>query len=519
MLACLAIMFIAFPSRVMAEDIGPQAYYLSDYGANWSDTINGITRSYPGFTISTTPQGTWNSPFIYGVDAFGYNDSQDYTEERGPHGDYLTTSHKCRECHGVHRASGKFKLTRANTRFESCDWCHGGGAGSGFNIQTDNDSDFTKEYNGGHSMGYGIASGRWMAPDDTYPAYTPVYWLGGFSCFDCHSPHANKQRMLGYSDDGSTTYPIYNPGYENVTSSLLPQQEAKYPAGSWLLIKNPDRETDPATGNEIPDTDTTTNLEIPFSGTAERFPVHKYAIDWNRPIWLTNGSLGTMNDGFHVTEFCADCHDANAGLSTQQVAAFSEDRALHGDPNPYDVGTGHDSNEQMHGVHYVFDPEDDKNNGPTCRSCHRGSSDCSICHDTSAEINGMVRWPREAYANPGFKHEKDVSYPNDWRTSADINVGSACCNDGFDWPHKTLSWKMLKDNLFGVDFDGETFVGPGETRSIPQGSDVPQEYIDKIQASGVLGPVHDLDSVCLDCHNPNIWNPQYKNDLLLKGLP
>ena len=91
----------------------------------------------------------------------------------GPHGGYLTSTHRCRECHAVHRAAGKFKLLRSDTRFEACDWCHGTGAGSGYNIQMDNDDNYTTEYNVGHTMGFGISSGKWKAPDDTYPAYTP----------------------------------------------------------------------------------------------------------------------------------------------------------------------------------------------------------------------------------------------------------------------------------------------------------------------------------------------------------
>ncbi|HEY3375270.1 MAG TPA: hypothetical protein VGK02_09430, partial [Candidatus Aquicultor sp.] len=37
--------------------------------------------------------------------------------QSGPHGGYLTSTHRCRECHAVHRAAGKFKLLRSDTRF------------------------------------------------------------------------------------------------------------------------------------------------------------------------------------------------------------------------------------------------------------------------------------------------------------------------------------------------------------------------------------------------------------------
>ncbi|MBS3908328.1 MAG: hypothetical protein KGZ93_01630, partial [Actinobacteria bacterium] len=184
-----------------------------------------------------------------------------------------------RECHAVHRAAGKFKLLRSDTRFEACDWCHGTGAGSGYNIQMDNDDAFTTEYNVGHTMGFGISTGKWKAPDDTYPAFTPNYWQGGFSCFDCHSPHANPRRMLGYDNQGQVKglawaeagyyggqtryYSIVNPGHGSATDppgdsiscidchkkvvdgsgnfvSGTPSAVPIYQAGSWLLIKNAD---------------------------------------------------------------------------------------------------------------------------------------------------------------------------------------------------------------------------------------------------------------------------------------
>ncbi len=310
--------------------------------STYFNPITGESTTLPEYAQanlnSTHPYGTWNSPYTYGIDGYNYNDAQDYTDTgqqvgtgdhvvypvptgfqaalyglagmygshaitsgsnligvettltanftSGPHGGYLTSTHKCRECHAVHRAAGKFKLMRANTRFEACDWCHGTGAGSGFNIQMDSDDAYTTEYNTGHTMGFGIQSGKWKAPDDTYPAFTPNYWMGGFSCFDCHSPHANPQRIMGYDQAGKPIQSIIrlgtgqvfnmgNPGHDMYLTSNIsgyPQnadQETTatyeehaigydwvpnlggplpgvpkpyYLAGSWLLIKNPDRE-------------------------------------------------------------------------------------------------------------------------------------------------------------------------------------------------------------------------------------------------------------------------------------
>jgi len=570
---------MSLAATVLAADIVPKSdYSRNDYKAEWGDAVNGVTYTYTGFEDGTHPQGVWNSPATQGIDGYNYNDPQDYTDphrqitrdvggrslitiEAGPHGGYLTTTHKCRECHAVHRAAGTYKLTRADNRYEACDWCHGLGAGSGFNIHTDNDQEFTTEYDVGHTMGFGIADGKWKAPDDTYPAYTPNYWLGGFSCFDCHSPHANPQRIIGFAGEGTEAYPVFNPGHDDLSTAIEPGRGASYPAGSWLLLKDPDREINPGTGMEISDLDITSAFIITRAEQSYTVPVNKQAIDWERPIGSNLETPTATGDGFHISEFCTDCHDANGGLAEVQVAFFSEERALRGgtDLDAYDIGASHDAHARKYGTQYVFAPEDSVNNGPTCRACHSGSSDCQICHSTRALGTG-VTWPREAFTEetetavssppagwggpgyktllfaddpaytPSFKHERTVVYPLDWRQSPDIETFELCSNDGFSWPHKTISWKLLKDKLFGVDFDGETLIGPGDTRRLPNGG-IPragdgnpdygwtQEYFDHINEAGLLGPAHDLDSVCLDCHNPYIWNPQYETELILKGLP
>lgn len=550
---------------------------------------------YQGFDESTHLQGTWNSPYTEGIDGYGYNDPQDYVSRgkysngvytAGPHGGYLTSTHKCRECHAVHRAAGKFKLTRSDTRYEVCDWCHGSGAGSGYNIQTDNDDNYTTEYNVGHTMGFGVESGKWRAPDDTYPAFAPEYWLGGFSCLDCHSPHANPARLLGFKDDGTAwgEWAIANPGHDDL-SSAKSRNEPVYPPGSWLLIKNPDRELATTTDtfsyyqfseetntpgtivevtiypeDEIIDlyaayqtTDTPSiqaGLLMQYSGSDnERYPVNKIATDWNTPIGLANSSQSGEDDIGHtrrnttdriwsMSEFCTDCHDGNAGLHTIPAPLFSEERALRDRGNEfgnwtgnYEIAYGHDTQPRQCERQMVFNPEDQKDFGPQCRNCHKGSSDCGACHSDD-QVAGAVL----------FKHERSVDWSlfesaagENWRQSPDATATLAaasnlCSDDGFSWPHRTLGWKMLKDDLFGVDFDG-TPIAPGEYRTANGTSSKDANYANIVTGAGILDePAHDYDSVCLDCHNPTIWNgtPAGHTDdsgsaadgkLISKGLP
>lgn len=392
-----AFLLLSLVAVVAYADVTPKTY----------------TRDYSGGSQTVThPYGFWNNPETAGREAYNYNNPQDYTKEKGfpkgPHGGYTTSTHKCRECHAVHRAAGKFKLMRADTRVEACDWCHGGGAGSGYNIQMDNDDDFTQEYNVGHTIGFGTSSGQYKAPDDTYPAYTPHYYLGGFSCFDCHSPHGNPQRILGYNNFynalGWTTlsdaqaggysnylgagaswasgFGIANPGrtfwndpdwveYGNPD----PEGRPIFKPGKWILVKNPNKEIawtniTPSTtlppvyvngnavvygpanpipaGAEIPDLLTQMIYTASVDATV---PVNKVPTDWERPLGgnasgenrIIYNQAAPAPVVFVVSEFCADCHDGNAGVSTVKAAVFSEDRAIRGDVTPYDLAYSHDN--------------------------------------------------------------------------------------------------------------------------------------------------------------------------------
>lgn len=208
-----------------------------------------------------------------------------------------------------------------------------------------------------------------------------------------------------------------------------------------------------------------------------------------------------------------------------------------------------------------FNPEDGIDGGPRCRMCHKGSSGCGGCHnngeegiatDTASVANDDSRdivtflfasmfqmagfpgpTPADVFPYTEFKltttsqgeinpinmaltkdtstgltnafaparilkNSRTVSWTTGWRSSVDVN-NPTCSDDGLSWPHRTLGWKMLKDDLFGIDVTGSTgggstVVGPGATRSM------------KIMGTAINSAAHDLDSVCLDCHNPTVWN-------------
>ncbi|MCL4079320.1 hypothetical protein MX659_06960 [Coriobacteriia bacterium Es71-Z0120] len=298
--------------------------------------------------------------------AEGYNNPIQYTRANGyfsgPHGGYTTTTNKCQDCHSTHYASGSFMLLRANSREAACDYCHGGGGGSTINIMMDNDyrsgsydpsqasaiPTETMGYGTGHTLGY-----KGNAPADIKPAYSDTQ---GFSCFDCHTPHGNSARVLttfanpgrlmgtgasvipgsGNSSDGTLDTAGEwgidpNQGNFKIFSSGAVAAKPIWPTGRFLLLKDPHSDG----------SDTTTYGSDPYATDGK----NKIAIDWDEPLGPADAAYGGVQDndpdadfpwatdGFlSVSEFCTDCHDGTAGMSTQAAEVWQ--------PNASDTTTG-----------------------------------------------------------------------------------------------------------------------------------------------------------------------------------
>ncbi|PKQ17159.1 MAG: hypothetical protein CVT67_01590 [Actinobacteria bacterium HGW-Actinobacteria-7] len=204
----------------------------------------------------------------------------------------------------------------------------------------------------------------------------------------------------------------------------------------------------------------------------------------------------------------------------------------------------------------------DSNDGPHCRNCHTGASNCNVCHSGGA-YTATITAPvanLTSYASQTW-----------FKSSASVAINGQCLDGGFSFPHRTLGANMLKDELYGIDFQGNP-VAAGATRTANGGFIVDADGAgtgstapgwnfglwateDKNAASiipavrtdvGGLGgqTAENLDSVCIDCHgDASYWNgdkasfistpspfvtstvdaygygPSYGFDLLLKGLP
>jgi len=158
--------------------------------------------------------------------AEGFNDPQQYTATStpsGPHGGYVSTSNKCKECHAVHLATGSYMLTRANTRAETCNFCHGvAGAGIGTKVALNEE-------------GHGLSATQkneenLIAPDDTVDPYT--IQTSNWGCVECHSPHDNKTvklagntttKLLKQDPNQGKTYLYYNTSLINTSTKETTQ--------------------------------------------------------------------------------------------------------------------------------------------------------------------------------------------------------------------------------------------------------------------------------------------------------
>ena len=169
----------------------------------------------------------------------------------------------------------------------------------------------------------------------------------------------------------------------------------------------------------------------------------------------------------------------------------------------------------------------DDNFGPHCRNCHTGASSCNQCHTGGAYT---------AVTDAAVAGKTNFTPQSNVRTSAVANTNGQCIDGGFSFPHRTLGANMLKDELYGVDFDG-TPVAAGVARtaaSVGSTADMSTAYnwTESINASSVIEAVRtdsgtiagadaeNLDSVCIDCHgDATYYNPSLSDELLLKGLP
>lgn len=167
----------------------------------------------------------------------------------------------------------------------------------------------------------------------------------------------------------------------------------------------------------------------------------------------------------------------------------------------------------------------DDNEGPHCRNCHTGANNCYVCHSDDSGYN--VSSAYTATITAPVTNQTNYASQTFIRQSAVTGVGSQCLDGGFSFPHRTLGENMLKDELFGIDFNGQP-IAAGVARTANTGALVananPNEVFeywtteDKNATSIIPAVKNDnpaltgvaaenMDSVCIDCHgDASYWN-------------
>ncbi len=356
-----------------------------------------------------------------------------------------------------------------------------------------------------------------------------------------------------YNGDGTFTVPgTYSPQGPPVVEVW---HKPLFPKGTFLLLKNPDSKDDvadinPMTGAPYGDT------LVAGAGVTATDGVKKLAVDWDWPL----GPAASWGPFFYTdnserfplafpwapkgvameNEFCTSCHDGAAGQSNQPAEVW-----IGSDADAYyDVVYSHDSQSRGCARAQYLNPNDGNNFGPHCANCHTGASGCYTCHDDAGN-----NWNSGSAQGDGVLVEAESTYqaPASLRASAVSGVGGQCLDGGFSYPHRTLGYNMLKDELWGVDFDGseiaanEVRMTNAEITAHFAGSDPAYSFTGFATDDIVGQATHNLDSVCIDCHgDATYWNgddPSYFAnfnsgnplgnetwnvqgwELLLKGLP
>jgi len=268
-----------------------------------------------GVALALVPSNSndvWDDPSTALVEeSYNYNDPLNYTGGSGPHGDYLTGTNKCRDCHAVHRAKGSFVLLRGNNRVEACDYCHSSG-GSVIQVEWADAG-----VSNGHHAGWDEAD---YAPDTTEEAAYVVPG-GGFGCMDCHSPHGNPARTV---------------------ASI--EERAADGKGNALLLGRPNKA---GTGANYSFCDDDTDMT-----------------DWCATCHFGNKGLYD-NDGDgpkNIFDNITETFDAG----------YSHDCQTDGTSTPGEKYLTCDS--MTTDNEYMKVEPDGTNNGPTCRECHASSA-------------------------------------------------------------------------------------------------------------------------------------------------
>lgn len=302
-----------------------------------------------------------------------------------PHGNYDTSTNKCKVCHAVHRAEGAYYLLRADSQDDACDYCHiGGSAHSSLEVYDLNAAG--KYTSNGHTIG-----AQTQIPDSTTYQWTEEVTLSttdangdpvtetihvraydsdknemfrftrhhghgavgagrsayvkvgplALRCMNCHQTHGATNQMWRPAEISGVTVGARGDGYK-----LL----RLFPSGTTLGDANAYGYYDPSQVVKAPETTLTAGVNYSQSVSGE-FTYDEFGDGsvYSAPVWVAQHigpeaghEHGGDRDANSVTEaalsvWCADCHNLNIGgwesLADVELGFKSHTERTH--PAPY----------------------------------------------------------------------------------------------------------------------------------------------------------------------------------------
>jgi hypothetical protein len=347
---------------------GNQNYGMSVWA--YKDSSDGTAYKYEGSYRRFQDQ-TGLGLYSGSPDAYGDSGSPSKPPEgSGPHGDYATTTSKCKTCHAVHRASGAYKLLRSDDPDDACAYCHVG----------DHRHSIRAAYfagngdvypNNGHTIGAGklipdSSVSQWLESKQITATGTAPSGVSITIQVRRYNTNRNKIFKITY-DAVNGTYLRVGPTYlycmschqvHRATNLIWKPKDA--PTWGYKLLRNsPSGSVKDASAME--NYTALNNVALANVIKAIEDTLNAGSTGWDNTIYTSWKGPELVINSANISVWCADCHNLNIGhFEDVEESNFSSNK-YHSD--------------RTHTVPYVG-KYDSFNNGTQprleCYSCHIG---------------------------------------------------------------------------------------------------------------------------------------------------
>jgi hypothetical protein len=448
-----------------------------------------------------------------GYAVFGNTTTGLYTAS--PHGNYDTTTNKCKVCHAVHRAQGAYYMLRSDTQDDACSYCHiGGSAHSDKTVYNEAGGVYTSN---GHTIGSSAlipdsstnqvaqtvtltaadANGNPIAEPIEVRTYdttrlamyrfsrhhgqAPIMSTTGFlkvgplalNCLSCHNPH-NASEMTWKPTKFSPTFA--DPAAQGYASYKLLK---RYPSGATVgnsVLANGQYFYPASTAVAVPEASATAGVNYSENRSGETtYALPSDAVTARQPLWIAQklgeeqAGTGPSEDPSTINQYalsywCADCHNLDIG-SAQKLA------------NPELGFKAH--SERTHPAPYV--------------GAHGGPGQCYSCHRTDLAVSGGVADP---VSPDGWSYGQGTTH----RSLTGLVTGAS--NTCMQCHYGTGAYYVDRTTP-GFNSDFPHSGGPNDIKLLGAYTAAPAttgtaKYVPSFYATTITAS--NLDAVCLRCH-------------------